>query len=146
MVSHVLPETIPPCWTLPKDDNAHDNDHMMTDVADRESQSLSSSPMSHLPLRLSSSNPHACPTASLWNNGGIKHPLAHGHVSFCAPRSPHPFSLPAECPDASSYAAVAPSATLASSTLAVLLAGAGMNTVWCRKTAHGRASAYARRY
>ena len=62
-----------------------------------------------------------------------------------APWGPHPFSPPTRCPNASGFAIVAPSATLASSTLAVLLEGVGASPSWCRKTAQGRESAYTRR-
>src|SRR6266581_1773203 len=104
MVPHVLPENVTPFCTLPKDDDAHDNTDMVTDVANRESQSSSSSPMSRLCLHPRSSNPHAPLTASLCDGGdggSIKRPLAHGHVGFCAPLSE---PTPAECSNASSSA------------------------------------------
>ena len=43
MVPHALPEPIIPCCTLPEDEDAHDDADVVTDAADRESQSSSSS-------------------------------------------------------------------------------------------------------
>ena len=141
MMPHALPETIAACCTLPKDYGPCDNADMVTDAADHGSQSSLSSPVSHPYLHPSSLNPHSHLAVSLCA-GIVKYLLAHGHVGCGALWGPHPFSPQAQS-HASGSAAVAPSATLASSTLVVLLAEAGASAAWCSKTAQGRARAYA---
>jgi hypothetical protein len=133
------PKTITPCCTLPKGVDARDNADVVTDGADHGSPSSSSSPMSHPLAHRTHAHAQSCRCVAAASS--TRSPTG---MSALVPLRAHThFCPPAQCSHASGSAAVAPSATLASSTLAVLLAEAGASAVWCCKTAQGRASAYA---
>ena len=83
IVPHVPSEAIAPCYTLPKDKDAHKEADAVTDIADRTSQSspVPSMLRPHLHFGASNSCPRLHPTTSFCRRQQcLKHPSSHEHT------------------------------------------------------------------